>query len=89
LFEQVKENLGLARENAKAARVGLRSAREAWREASPAKRQVWLLVPTTVVVIAITDHFSIPWYYDAAALVLVVLGSWMRAAIWPSSGSKP
>lgn len=81
MFEQFKENLGLARETAKAARAGLRSAQEAWRQATPAKREVWLLVPTTIVVIAIADHFSIPWYYDVAVLALVALGSRMCTAI--------
>ena len=42
------------------------------------KRQVWLLVPTVIVVSAVAEHFSVPWYYEAAAmLVLVVFGSWM------------
>jgi hypothetical protein len=89
MFEQFKENIGLARETAKAARAGLRSAREAWRQATPTTREVWLLVPATIVLIAVADHFSIPWYYRAAVLVLVVLGSWMRGAIRPSSSSRP
>ncbi|MFY9906646.1 MAG: hypothetical protein WAM43_17475 [Terriglobales bacterium] len=42
------------------------------------KREIWLLVPTVIVVNALAEHFSVPWYYEAAAmLVIVVLGSWM------------
>jgi hypothetical protein len=78
LFEQFKENLSLARETAGTARAGLRSAQAAWRKASPAKREVWLLVPIVIVVSAVAEHFSVPWYYDAAMVVLLGLGSWMR-----------
>ena len=78
MFEQFKENLGLARETGESAREGVRSARAAWRKASPMKREVWLLVPTVIVVSAVAEHFSVPWYYEGGAmLVLVVLGSWM------------
>jgi hypothetical protein len=42
------------------------------------KREVWLLVPTVIVVSAVSEHFSVRWYYEAAAmLMLVVLESWM------------
>ena len=75
MFEQFKENLSLARETP---REGLRSAQAAWRKATPAKRDVWLLVPTVIVVSAVAEHFSVPWYYDAATLALVVLGAWVR-----------
>jgi hypothetical protein len=81
LFEQFKENLSLAREFAGTARDGLRSARAAWRQATSEKRAVWLLVPTVIVVGAVAEHFSIPWYYEAAVLVLVGLGLGMRRAI--------
>ena len=75
MFEQFKENLSLARETP---REGLKSAQAAWRNATHTKRAVWLLVPTVIVVSAVAEHFSVPWYYEAAAmLVLVVLGSWM------------
>lgn len=78
LFEQFKENLSLARETGKTAREGARSARAAWRKATPIKREVWLLVPTVIVVTAVAEHFSVRWYYQGAAiLALVVLGSWM------------
>jgi hypothetical protein len=78
LFEQFKENLSLAREATETAREGLRSAQAAWRKSTPMKREVWLLVPTVIVVSAIAEHFSVPWYYEAAAMsVLVVLGSRM------------
>jgi hypothetical protein len=81
LFEQFKENLGLARETTDTAREGLRSARAAWRQATPEKRAVWLLVPTVIVVSAVAEHFSVPWYYEAAVLVLVGLGLGMRRAM--------
>ncbi len=78
MFEQFKENLSLAKGTTQTAREGLRSAQAAWRKATPMKREVWLLVPTVIVVNAVAEHFSVPWYYEAAAmLVLVVLGSWM------------
>ncbi len=78
MFEQFKENLSLARETTGTAREGLRSAQAAWRKATPMKREIWLLVPTVIVVNALAEHFSVPWYYEAAAmLVIVVLGSWM------------
>jgi hypothetical protein len=81
LFEQFKENLSLARETTETAREGLRSAQAAWRKATPEKRAVWLLVPTVIVVSAVAEHFSVPWYYAAAVLVLVGLGSWLRGAM--------
>jgi hypothetical protein len=81
LFEQFKENLRLAKEFGETARAGLRSAQESWRQANATKRAFWLLVPATIVITAVSDHFSVPWYYDAAVLVLAVLASWMRAAI--------
>ena len=81
LFEQFKENLSLARETTETAREGMRSAPSAWRKATPAKRAVWLLMPTVIVVSAVAEHFSVPWYYEAATLVLVALGSWMLAAL--------
>jgi hypothetical protein len=77
LFEQFKENLSLARETP---REGLRSAQAAWRKATPTTRAVWLLVPTVIVVSAVAEHFSVPWYYEAAMLLLVVLGAWVREA---------
>jgi hypothetical protein len=78
LFEQFKENLSLARETTGAAREGLRSAQAAWRKATPINREIWLLVPTVIIANALAEHFSIPWYYEAASmLVIVVLGSWM------------
>jgi hypothetical protein len=78
LFEQFKENLTLARQTTETAREGLRSAQSAWRKATPMKREVWLLVPTVIVVSAVSEHFSVRWYYEAAAmLMLVVLESWM------------
>ena len=78
MFEQFKENLSLARETTETAREGVRSAQADWRKATPMKREVWLLVPTVIAVSAVAEHFSVPWYYGAAAvLVLVVLGSWM------------
>jgi hypothetical protein len=76
-----KENLSLARENTETAREGLWSAQAAWRKATPTKRAVWLLVPTAIVVSAVTEHFSVPWYYEVAMLVVVLLGSWMVGAI--------
>jgi len=53
----------------------------AWREANPPKRAVWLLMPSVIVVTAVAEHFSVPWYYGAAMLALVGLGSWMRGAM--------
>ena len=85
MFEQFKENLGLAKEFAGTARDGLRSAPAAWRKATPEKRAVWLLIPAVIVISAVAEHFSAPWYYEAAVLVLVVvlvaLGSGMRRAM--------
>ena len=81
MFEQFKENVSLARQTAETAREGLRSAQAAWRKATPTKRAVWLLVPTVIVVRAVAEHFSVPWYYEAAMLALVVLGAWMREAL--------
>jgi hypothetical protein len=84
LFEQFKENLGLAREFAATARAGLRSARAALRKA-PEKRTAWLLGPALVVVSAVAEHFSVPWYYGVAVLALVIvlvsLGFGMRKAM--------
>jgi len=78
LFEQFRENLSLTKETAKTAREGLRSA---WRNATPNKRIVWVVVPTVIVICAAAEHFSVPWYYEAATLLFVALalGSWMRA----------
>jgi hypothetical protein len=45
------------------------------------KRAIWLSVPAAIVFSAVADHFSVPWYYEAATLVLVVIGSWMWAAM--------
>ena len=81
MFEQFKENLSLTREFTGTARDGLRSAQAAWRKATPTKRAVWLGVPTVIVVSAVAEHFSVPWYYEAATLVLVGLGSSMLGAI--------
>jgi len=78
LFEQFKENLSLARETTETAREGVRSAQAAWRKAPPMRREVWLLVPTVIVVSAVAEHFSVRWYYEGAAmLVVVVFGSWI------------
>jgi hypothetical protein len=42
------------------------------------KRELWLLVPTVIVVNTVAEHFSVRWYYEAAVmLMLVILGSWM------------
>jgi hypothetical protein len=85
LFEQFKENLSLAKEFTGTVRDGLRSARAAWRKATSEKRAIWLLVPTVVVVSAVAEHFSAPWYYEVALLVFIValvrLGSGMRRAM--------
>jgi len=85
LFEQFKENISLAREFARTVRDGLRSAPDAWRKATPEKRSVWLSVPSVIVVSAIADHFSTPWYYQLAVLVLAVVlvgvGFKMRSAM--------
>jgi hypothetical protein len=82
LFEQFKENLSLAKEFTGTVREGLRSAQAAWRKATPEKRVIWLLVPSVIVISAVAEHFSAPWYYKAAVLVLVVVlvgvGSGMR-----------
>jgi len=86
LFEQFKENLGLAREFTATVHDGLRSAKAAWRKATPEKRAIWLLVPAVIVVQSVAEHFSAPWYYEAVVLVLVAvlvgLGSGMRRAMW-------
>ena len=81
MFEQFKENLSLARDFTGTVHDGLRSAKAAWRKATPEKRAVWLLVPTVIVVSAVAEHFSAPWYYEAAVLVLVGFGSRMRKAM--------
>jgi hypothetical protein len=85
LFEQFKENVGLASEFTVTVRGGLRSAQAAWRKATPEKRSIWLLVPTVIVVSAVAEHFSAPWYYEAAVLVFAVflagLGSGIRPAM--------
>lgn len=85
MFEQFKENLSLAREFTATVRDGLRSAPTAWKKATPERRSIWLLVPTVIVVSAIAEHFSAPWYYEVAVLVLaaflVGLGSRMRRAM--------
>jgi hypothetical protein len=82
LFEQFKENLSLAKEFTGTVHDGLRSARAAWRKATPEKRAIWLLLPTVVVVSAVAEHFSAPWYYEVVLLVFIValvrLGSGMR-----------
>jgi hypothetical protein len=76
LFEQFKENLSLARDFTEAVHEGLKSAQAAWRRATPMKRTLWLGVPTVIVINVVAEHFSVPWYYEAATPVLVVLGSW-------------
>lgn len=80
MFEQFKENVGLAREFSATVRDRLTSAKAAWRIATPEKRSIWLLVPTVIVVSAVAEHFSAPWYYKAAVLVLAVffVGHWSR-----------
>jgi hypothetical protein len=49
------------------------------------KRSIWLLVPTVIVLSGVAEHFSAPWYYEAAGLVLAVflvaLGSVMGRAM--------
>jgi hypothetical protein len=74
LFEQFKENLSLARETP---REGVRSAQMAWRKATPTKRAIWLLVPSIIVVSAVAEHFSVPWYYEVAGMFVLIVGSWM------------
>jgi hypothetical protein len=81
LFEQFKENVSLAREFTGTVRDALMSAPAAWRKATPEKRTIWLLVPSVIVVSAVTERFSVPWYYVAAVLVLFALGSAMRRAM--------
>jgi membrane protein YdbS with pleckstrin-like domain len=81
LFEQFKENLSLAGETAKGAREGFKSGQAAWRNAPPMKRAVWLLVPTAMAVSAVAEHFSVPWYYEAAGMLALVVGSWVLGAI--------
>lgn len=73
MFEQFKENISLARVFTRTVRDGLRSAPEAWRKATPEKRSIWLSVPSIIVVSAIADHFSAPWYYQLAVVVLAVV----------------
>ena len=73
MFEQFKENISLAREFTRTIRDGLRSAPEAWRKATPEKRSIWLSVPSVIVVSAIADHFSAPWYYQLAVLALAAV----------------
>lgn len=82
MFDQFKENLGLARDFTGTVRDSLRSVQTAWRIAAPEKRAIWLVVPTAFVISAIAEHFSARSYYEAAVLVLVavVLGSWLRKA---------
>jgi hypothetical protein len=81
LFEQFKENLSLAKETTKTAGEGLRSARAAWRNGTPTKRAAWVLAPIAIFVGAVAGHFSAPWYYEAAVLVLVVFASWILGAM--------
>lgn len=85
MFDQFKENVHLAKDFTATVRDGLRSAQATWRRATVEKRIIWLLVPSVIVVSAIADHFSAPWYYQLAALVLVgvlvVIGSGMRKAM--------
>lgn len=85
MFEQFKENLSLSREFTGTVRDGLRSGQATWRKATPVKRAIWLLVPTVIALSAVAEHFSVPWYYEAAVLVLVLVlvGSWsgMRSAM--------
>lgn len=85
MFEQFKENLGLARQFTGTVHDGLRSAHAAWRKATPEKRAIWLLVPAVIVVQSVAERFSEPWYYEAAVLLLVAvlvgLGSGMRRAM--------
>ena len=81
MFEQFKENISLAREFTETVRDGLRSAPAAWRKTTPEKRAIWLLVPTAIVVSAVAERFSLPWYYVAAVLVVVALGSAIRRAM--------
>lgn len=85
MFDQFKENVGLAKDFAATVRDGLRSAQATWRGATVEKRIIWLLVPFVIIVSSIADHFSAPWYYQLAALVLVGvlvgLGSGMRRAM--------
>jgi hypothetical protein len=78
LFKQFKENLSLARETR---REGLKSAQAAWRNATHTKRAVWVLVPATIVVSAVAEHFSVSWYYEAAGILVLVVGSWMLGAM--------
>lgn len=82
LFEQFKENLSLAREFTETVRNGLMSAQLAWRKATPAKKSIWLGVPSLIVASAVADHFSLPWYYLAALLVLAAIGSSMLGTKW-------
>jgi len=85
LFEQFKENLSLAREFRGTARDGLRSAQTAWRKATPEMRGVWLVLPTVLVVLAVAEHYSAPWYYGVGVVLLVAvivnLGSGIRRAM--------
>jgi hypothetical protein len=86
LFEQFKENLSLAREFTGTVRDGWNSGQAAWRKATSDKRAIWLLVPTVIAVSAVAEHFSKPWYYELALMLLVVvlvrIGSGLRRAMW-------
>ena len=81
MFEQFKENLSLARENAKTAREGLRAGHAAWRNAPSNKRAIWLLVPTAMAISAVAGYLSVRWYYEVAGVLALVIGSWMLGAI--------
>ena len=67
-------------------REGWRSGQAAWREATSDKRAIWLFAPTAIAVSAVAEHFSTPWYYELALMVLVVvlfrIGSGLRREIW-------
>jgi hypothetical protein len=81
LFEQFKENIGLAREFRQATRDGLRSAQAAWQKATPEKRSIWLVVPTVILVNAVAEHYSAPWYYEAAGMLVLIGLGWMLGAM--------
>jgi hypothetical protein len=66
VFEQFRENLSLTKEFAKDARKGLIHWKATWQKATPMKKAIWLAVPTVILVHAVADHFSVPWYYQAA-----------------------
>jgi hypothetical protein len=38
-------------------------------------------VPIVIVANGVADHFSVPWYYKLAVLVVAVFGSWLQGAI--------